>query len=268
MIMYFNSSLLSAGVFTRPSTKESEPTGRVGRHHGVIGFVSPPAIQLDDDGLMETATALAEHWDQAYAHGDTTRSWFQPQAGWSLQMLDNAGIGPTDSVIDVGGGSSPLAAALLARGYSDITVLDVSRVGMRAAQQRLSADADRVAWLLGDVRTWRPARRYTVWHDRALFHFMTAEQDREAYLQTLERATSSERAVCIFATFAPDGPSRCSGLPVARYSAADIADAIGGSWQMIDESRESHTTPSDTIQPFTWTAFRRQEARDGGPLSD
>jgi ubiquinone/menaquinone biosynthesis C-methylase UbiE len=215
---------------------------------------------------METVSALAEHWDQAYAQGDTTRSWFQPQAGWSLQMLDRAGIGSSDSVIDVGGGSSPLAAALLARGYSDITVLDVSLVGMRAAQQRLGAGADRVEWLLDDVRTWQPLRRYTVWHDRALFHFMTAEQDREAYVQTLERATDPKRAVCIFATFAPDGPPRCSGLPVARYSAAEIAAAIGDHWQMIDESRELHTTPRGTIQPFTWTVFRRQQAPDGGPL--
>jgi hypothetical protein len=212
---------------------------------------------------METVSALAEHWDQAYAQGETTRSWFQPEAGQSLQMLDRAGIGPTDSVIDVGGGSSPLAAALLAHEYSDITVLDVSRVGMRAAQHRLGADADRVEWLLGDVRTWQPPRSYTVWHDRALFHFMTADEDRAAYMQTLERATSAERAVCIFATFAPDGPPRCSGLPVARYSAAEVADAIGGSWQMINESRELHTTPRGTIQPFTWTAFRRQEAHDG-----
>ena len=207
---------------------------------------------------METVSALAEHWDQAYGQGDTTRSWFQPQAVWSLRMLERVGVGPSDSVIDVGGGSSSLAAALLARGFSDISVLDVSIVGMRAAQERLGADAHHVEWLLGDVRAWQPRRRYTVWHDRALFHFMTADEDRAAYLQTLETATSPERAVCIFATFAPDGPPRCSGLPVARFSAAEIANAIGGTWQMIDESRQLHTTPSGTIQPFTWTAFRRQ----------
>jgi hypothetical protein len=206
---------------------------------------------------METATGLAEHWDQAYEHGDTTRSWFQSEAGWSLRMLDRAEIDPGDSVIDVGGGSSPLAAALLAQGHSDITVLDVSLVGMRAAQQRLGAAADHVQWLLCDVRSWRPARRYVVWHDRALFHFMAAEQDREAYLQTLERATVQERGVAIFATFAPDGPPRCSGLPVSRYGAADLADALGARWRMIDESRELHTTPSGVTQPFTWAAFRR-----------
>ena len=138
---------------------------------------------------METATGQAEHWDDLYGHGDTTRSWFQAQAGWSLRMFDRAGISAADSVIDVGGGSSPLAAALLARGHSDITVLDVSVVGIRVAQQRLGTAAQHVQWLVGDVRTWQPQRRYLVWHDRALFHFMTSDQDREAYLQALESAT-------------------------------------------------------------------------------
>jgi Methyltransferase domain len=207
------------------------------------------------------ATGPAEHWDRAYGQGDTTRSWFQTEADQSLRMLDSAGIGPADSVIDVGGGSSPLAGALLARGYSDITVLDVSFLGVRAAQQRLGTAADRVQWLLGDVRTWQPPRHYLVWHDRALFHFMTTDEDRNAYLQTLRAATSQERAVAIFATFAPDGPPRCSGLPVARYSAADLAVALGIGWQMINEGRELHTTPSGAVQPFTWTAFRRQTRR-------
>jgi hypothetical protein len=213
-----------------------------------------------DDGFMETASRDAEHWDQVYAHGDTTRSWFQAQAGWSLRMLDRAGISPADSVIDMGGGSSPLAAALLARGHSDITVLDVSVVGMRAAQQRLGAAAQRVQWLIGDVRTWRPARRYVVWHDRALFHFMTSDQDRDAYLRALESATSPEEAICIVATFAPDGPPRCSGLPVVRYDVVELAAALAPTWQMIDEGREAHRTPSGALQPFTWTAFRRQRS--------
>jgi Methyltransferase domain len=207
---------------------------------------------------METTTGSAKHWDHVYGHGDTTRSWFQLQAIWSLQMLDRVGIGPSDSVIDVGGGSSPLTAALLARGHTDLTVLDVSLVGMRAAQQRLGDAAERVQWLVGDVRKWRPPRRYLVWHDRALFHFMITDQDRDAYLKALESATVPGRAISIFGTFASDGPRQCSGLPVARYSAAELAVAIGDSWQPIDDGRELHTTPTSVIQPFTWTAFRRR----------
>ena len=207
---------------------------------------------------MESVNGRAEHWDQAYGQGDTTRSWFQHAAGWSLRMIDRTGIGPADSLIDVGGGSSPLASALLARGYSDITVLDVSRVGIGIAQQRLGVETERVQWLLGDVLTWRPTRRYTVWHDRALFHFITADQDRDAYLQTLERATSPDRAVAILATFAPNGPWQCSGLPVVRYSAAELAAVLGARWKMIDDSHELHTTPGGAAQPFTWAAFRRE----------
>jgi hypothetical protein len=139
-------------------------------------------------------------------------------------------------------------------------VLDVSIVGMHAAQRRLGAAADHVQWLIGDVRTWQPPRRYVVWHDRALFHFMITDQDREAYLKVLEKATSRERAVAIFATFAADGPPQCSGLSVARYGSAELADAIGDGWQMIEKGRELHTTPSGTFQPFTWAAFRRRPA--------
>jgi hypothetical protein len=207
---------------------------------------------------METTTGSAEHWDHVYGRGDATRSWFQLQAVWSLQMLDRGGIDPSDSVIDLGGGSSPLTAALLARGHSDLTVLDLSLVGMRAAQQRLGDAAERVQWLVGDVRTWRPPRRYLVWHDRALFHFVITDQDRDAYLKALESASVPGRTISIFGTFASDGPRQCSGLPVARYSAAELAAAIGDSWQSIDDGRELHTTPTSVIQPFTWTAFRRR----------
>ena len=110
---------------------------------------------------METVTEPAEHWDQTYGHGDTTRSWFQSEPVWSLRMLDRVGVGPADSVIDVGGGSSPFAAALLARGQSDLTVLDVSIIGMRAAQRRLGAAADRgaVALAEGDAATALPLLR-------------------------------------------------------------------------------------------------------------
>ena len=212
---------------------------------------------------METTTGSAEHWDHVYGHGDATRSWFQPHAVWSLQMLDRVGIGPSDSVIDVGGGSSPLTAALLARGHSDLTVLDVSLFGMRTAQQRLGDAAEGVQWLVGDVRTWRPRRRYLVWHDRALFHFMITDQDRDAYLKALESATVPGRTISIFGTFASDGPRQCSGLPVARYSAAELAAAIGDSWEPVDDGRELHTTPTAVIQPFTWTAFRSRSSPSG-----
>ena len=200
---------------------------------------------------------LAARWDGAYAQGAVTRSWFQAAPLMSLRMLDAAGVTAADSLIDVGGGASPLAAALLARGFRDVTVLDISAAGMRYARQRLGeAEAARVHWLTADLRVWRPSRRFAVWHDRAVFHFMTAEPDRRAYLRALAAATAPD-AVAVFGCFAPDGPSHCSGLPVARYAPHDLAAELAPDWTLIAQDREAHTTPGAQTQPFTWAAFRR-----------
>jgi hypothetical protein len=200
---------------------------------------------------------LAAHWDEAYAQGETTRSWFQRQPGMSLRMLAAAGVAAADSVIDVGGGASALAGALLDRGFGDITVLDVSAAGIAAARQRLGARADQVQWLVADLLAWQPSRQYRVWHDRAVFHFLTTAQDRRQYLRALDAATGPG-AAAVFGCFAPDGPQRCSGLPVARYLAADLAGQLGVQWTLIRQDREEHRTPAGVIQPFTWAALRRQ----------
>ena len=200
---------------------------------------------------------LATHWDEAYAEGEATRSWFQQQPGMSLRMLDATEVSPADSVIDVGGGASALAGALLERGFRDITVLDVSPVGIRAAWQRLGAEADHVQWLVADLLAWQPRRQYQVWHDRAVFHFLTSGQDRRRYLQALDAATGPG-AIAVFGCFAPDGPLRCSGLPVARYSAPELAGELGDRWTLISRDREEHVTPAGAVQPFTWAALRKQ----------
>ena len=200
---------------------------------------------------------LVAHWDEAYAQGEATCSWFQQQPGMSLRMLDAAGVLAADSVIDVGGGASALAGALFGRGFGDITVLDVSAAGIWAAQQRLGAQAGQVQWLIADLLTWPASRRYRVWHDRAVFHFLTTAQDRRRYLWALDAATGPG-AVAVFGCFAPDGPRQCSGLPVARYSAPDLAGQLGDQWTLIRQDREEHLTPTGVIQPFTWAALRKQ----------
>jgi hypothetical protein len=205
---------------------------------------------------MATEPDLAARWDGAYAHGDGTRSWFQVAPRMSLRMLDAAGVTAADSVIDVGGGASPLAGALLGRGFGDVTVLDISAAGMETARQRLGPHAAQVRWLTADIRTWQPDRRFTAWHDRAVFHFLTAEPDRRAYLRALTEATAAG-AAAVFGCFAPDGPHQCSGLPVARYGAGELADQLGRGWTLIAEDREAHTTPAGLTQPFTWVALRR-----------
>ncbi|SDD80386.1 Methyltransferase domain-containing protein [Actinokineospora iranica] len=205
---------------------------------------------------MESSSELAAHWDDAYGHGDATRSWYQTEADGSLRMFERCAVVPADSVVDVGAGASTLVDALLARGHSDVTVLDISAAGLDTARRRLGPAADRVNWLVRDLLAWRPERTYRVWHDRAVFHFLTTDEARGQYLRVL-RAATAPGSVAVFATFAPDGPERCSGLPVARYSAAGLAAVLDAHWLPVADGRERHRTPFGAVQPFTWAAFRR-----------
>ena len=199
----------------------------------------------------------AAHWDEAYLRGDTTRSWFQRQPLPSLRALAAAGATPQDSIIDIGGGASPLVDALLDRDQKDVAVLDVSAEGLRTAQRRLGASAERVTWIVTELLTWRPPRTWKFWHDRAVLHFFTDAGERARYVQVLDAATESG-SVAVIATFAPDGPEQCSGLPVSRYDAEDLAALLGDQWELTSTSREQHTTPSGGTQPFTWATFCRQ----------
>jgi hypothetical protein len=159
-------------------------------------------------------------------------------------------------VVDIGGGASPLVDELLARGHRRLCVLDVSGGGLRIAQERLGEAAARVEWVIADVLDWRPARRFDVWHDRAAFHFLTDPADRVRYRAALAAATAPD-AVAVLATFAPQGPTMCSGLPVARWDAQSLAAELGPQWALVSHAQVPHTTPSGAVQPFTWTAFRR-----------
>jgi trans-aconitate methyltransferase len=209
------------------------------------------------DKKMADQEQAAAHWDAAYAHGDETRSWFEKNPDMSVRMLDSACLSAADALIDVGGGASPLTRALLDRGFTDLTVLDISAAGMQHARDRLGPRADQVNWVTADVLTWCPTRHYQAWHDRATFHFLTTDEHRQQYLRTMDAATAPE-AVAILGCFAPDGPQHCSGLPVARYSAVQLVRQFGDKWLLISQDREEHITPAGKIQPFTWVELRRQ----------
>jgi trans-aconitate methyltransferase len=204
----------------------------------------------------DQSTGERQHWERVHAGAEPHElSWFQSEPSTSLELLDALGVGPDASLVDVGGGSSRLVDRLLDRGFADLTVLDVSEAALAAAQARLGARADAIAWLLADVREWRPERRYDVWHDRALLHFFVDLPDRERYAETLRGAVAPGGAVVI-ATFAPDGPETCSGLPVRRHDAGAIATLLGPGAELVAERRDEHVTPRGRVQPFTCAAFR------------
>ena len=201
--------------------------------------------------------ATATHWDGAYErNGATNVSWFQASPALSLQLIDSIGVDASDVAIDVGGGASTLVDGLLARGLTDLAVLDVSRVALDLSRERLGDAGASVQWIHSDVLTWTPDHAYTLWHDRAVFHFLTEPSDRAHYVDLARSAIALGGHLAI-ATFADDGPLQCSGLPVARYCAADLAFVFGSSFTVVDARQETHATPSGNTQRFTWLMLRR-----------
>ncbi len=200
--------------------------------------------------------ARRSHWDERYATvGATGVSWFEDEPTMSLTALDAAGIAPASSIIDVGGGASRLVDALLARGSDDVTVLDVSQTALDEAARRVG-DQPQVTWLHADLLTWEPPRTWTVWHDRAVFHFLTDQDDRTTYRRLVHQAVE-RGGVIVVATFDVNGPEYCSGLPVVRYDAAGLAAELGVDLEVIATGGIDHHTPSGSTQPFTWVALRR-----------
>jgi ubiquinone/menaquinone biosynthesis C-methylase UbiE len=199
-----------------------------------------------------------EHWEKVYTTKATdTVSWFQPHAGLSLDLIEATGVSRDAAIIDVGGGASTLVDDLLANGYTDLSVLDLSAAALAAAQRRLGSRAARVQWIEADVtKADLPARRFDVWHDRAVFHFLTSAEDRAAYVQTVFRAVKPGGHV-IVATFAENGPNQCSGLPVMRYRADELHAEFGEAFALLRHQKEAHHTPSGKVQQFVYCYCRR-----------
>lgn len=199
------------------------------------------------------------HWEHVY---ETKRpdevSWFQPQPVRSLELVHAAGVSSGAAVIDVGGGDSTLVDALLSRGFRDLTVLDVSAAALARARSRLGDRAGEVTWLEADVtRAALPAGAYDVWHDRAVFHFLTDPEDRSRYVALAAQAVRPGGTL-IVATFAPDGPTRCSGLEVARYDAEGLAREFAEGFVLTTGLTDVHRTPAGGEQRFTYAALRRR----------
>lgn len=204
----------------------------------------------------------AEHWDNLYRTRDSDQlSWTQAEPAMSLHLIEQLPIRREDAIVDVGAGENTLVDALLARGYHHLTVLDAAPHALDRARARLanagqSTAAATVAWEVADVLAWRPARRYRLWHDRAVFHFLTAPADRETY-RDLASSTVAPGGFLIVATFALDGPTHCSGLPVARYGPAELAAAFAPHFTAHRAEDEQHHTPWGAVQHFTWLVLQR-----------
>ncbi|WP_439365332.1 class I SAM-dependent methyltransferase [Bradyrhizobium sp. DASA03005] len=197
------------------------------------------------------------HWDHVYAtKGEAEVSWYQDSPATSLAMIRGAGSDRDAAIIDIGGGASRLVDALLQDGYRDVAVLDLSANALEAAKKRIGQAASTVDWIVADATTWRPARTYDVWHDRAAFHFLTDPRDRAAYVERL-RSTIKPGGHVIIATFAPDGPEKCSGLPVQRHDSASLAAELGPDFELVETRSETHHTPWGSSQAFQFSRFKR-----------
>jgi trans-aconitate methyltransferase len=204
---------------------------------------------------MEIGSRQA-HWETIYTtRGESELSWFQENPAPSLDLIAAVGATPATTIIDIGGGASRLVDSLLDRGFRAITVLDLSAAALQAAKARLGEQAVKVRWIVADATVWEPTEVYDIWHDRAAFHFLTEEQDRVAYVARMKRALRVG-GHAIIATFAPDGPEWCSGLPIMRYDAETLGRTLGQSFELIETRRHTHATPRGASQSFQFSAFR------------
>ena len=198
------------------------------------------------------------HWSTVYRTKDPARvSWYQARPGPSLLMIAAAGLGPEARVLDIGGGASALVDALLAAGYRHLGVLDVAPEALAITRARLGERAGEVEWFEGDLLAFRSPHPWELWHDRAVFHFLTDPEDRARYRRVLLDSLAPG-GQAVVATFGPEGPERCSGLPVQRYDAEALAAALGPDLRLAAHHVEVHTTPSGGEQQFLFARFVRE----------
>lgn len=197
------------------------------------------------------------HWDRIYTEKAPDQvSWYTPHLDTSLALIEQVGAGPSTSIIDVGAGESTLVDDLLAHGYSDLTVLDISQTAVAANKKRLGDAASCVRWLVADVtQAQLEPSAYDVWHDRAVFHFLTDPSDRAAYVRQVVHAVKRGGHV-IIGTFGPEGPTRCSGLDVVRYDSDSLHDEFGRRFRLLESTTQLHRTPSGTDQQFLYCYCR------------
>lgn len=200
------------------------------------------------------------HWNGVYgAHDEDALTWFESVPEQSIELIRDS-VKPGDPVIDVGAGSSRLVDSLLDDELGPVTVLDVSEKALKTTRARLGTKADRVEWVVADITKWQSTQTFALWHDRAVFHFLTDRDDRDAYVRTMHEALRP-KGIAIIATFAEDGPEKCSGLPVVRYSpdtlAQTLEELVPGGFEPVESRRHVHITPKGNRQAFQISVFRK-----------
>jgi SAM-dependent methyltransferase len=194
-----------------------------------------------------------EHWDNVYrSKSHDAMSWYAPHLSESLELIEQYCPDKTAAIIDIGGGESTLVDDLLGKGYLDISVLDISQAALEFTQERLGAKADMVSWHVGDITQYDFGKKqFDVWHDRAVFHFLTTDSARQAYVDLVKRSVK-KGGYAVMATFGPQGPVKCSGLDVVRYDEAKLHDEFGRGFELIGSKVTEHHTPMNTDQQFLY----------------
>ena len=196
-----------------------------------------------------------KHWENIYAtKGMQEVSWYQKSPQTSLNLISQLQLSKHASIIDIGAGDSFLVDELLKLGYTNISVLDISVNAIERAKKRLGELAENVKWIVTDITEFNPTEKYDLWHDRAVFHFLTQEKDINIYKKLVDSTISG---YFLLATFSDEGPDKCSGLEICKYSELDLKNQFEGHFTLIDSFKKDHNTPFETIQNFTFSLFRK-----------
>lgn len=199
-----------------------------------------------------------EHWEKVYENkGDQEVSWYEELPATSLSLIKKHNTSQDTKIIDVGGGNSNLTKELLKTGYQNLSVLDISAKSLEKTKYKLGTSAAAIEWIVSDITEFETTKTYSLWHDRAIFHFLTTEKDKSSYLNTIKKGLA-QRGIFILATFSKNGPLKCSGLEISQYNKEGLLELFGNDFELLESFEEDHTTPFDTLQNFIYTVWQRK----------
>lgn len=199
-----------------------------------------------------------EHWEKVYtSKEDNEVSWYQDIPRTSIEVVKKTANGQSNSIIDIGGGNSNLASELMNLKFLDISVLDISEASLNRTKEKLGEKAKNINWYVSDVLGFEPTKKFDIWHDRAVFHFVTGQTDKTAYVQKIKNSLK-ENGTLILATFSKEGPTKCSGLEICQYDKDSLIPLFGKDFDLVDLFKEEHTTPFNTTQNFIYTVWKKK----------